>query len=236
MGVLLLLSLALAACGTTAPSASPSPTPSPTSPPTASPSASPSASEDPAAVYEAIEQQVIAIRGLEPTKEVDREVLDEAQLRAALTKQFDEETPPEYLAANERIYKALGLMPQDASLRDLSLDLLGAGVAGFYRNDQNKLYVVARSGAIGGNEKMAFAHEFDHALQDQTWPVFTDQDDVLDQSDWIMARQAAYEGDASLLMTQWAIENLTPEELQDVVAARRATQSRRPCWSGSRRS
>ena len=146
-------------------------------------------------------------------------MLDEAQLRTALTKQFDEETPPEYLAANERIYKALGLMPQDASLRDLSLDLLGAGVAGFYRNDQNKLYVVARSGAIGGNEKMAFAHEFDHALQDQTWPVFTDQDDVLDQSDWIMARQAAYEGDASLLMTQWAIENLTPEELQDVIAA-----------------
>ena len=37
---------------------------------------------------------------------------------------------------------------QDASLRDLSLDLLGGGVAGFYRNDEGKLYVVSRSGGM----------------------------------------------------------------------------------------
>ena len=50
-----------------------------------------------------------------------------------LTKQFDEETPPAYLAAKERLYKALGLIPADSSLRTLSLDLLSGGVAAFYR-------------------------------------------------------------------------------------------------------
>ena len=83
---------------------------------------------------------------------------------------------------------------------------------------------------------MTFAHEFDHALQDQTLPIFTDQDDVLDQSDRILARQAAYEGDATLLMTHWAIENLTPEELQERRRRRRRPRAGRPSSSGSRRS
>ncbi len=221
--LLTLLSLALFACGSTTPSASSTPTASPTATavPTASASASPSAGDDSAAVYDTIEQQVISIRRLQPARPVDRQLISEAELRTMLTQQFDEETPPEYIAANERLYKALGLMPQDDSLRDLSLDLLSGGVAGFYRDDQGKLYVVSRSGGIGGNEKITFAHEFTHALQDQTWTVFKDQDKVLDQSDWIMGRQAVYEGDATALMTQWAIApgHLTMEELQQVVAA-----------------
>jgi hypothetical protein len=215
------LSLVLVACGGNAPSAAPSPTPShePTAAPSASAPASPAASADQAAIYDAIEAQVIELRGLQPTKPVERQVISEAELRTILTKQFDEETPPAYLAANERLYKALGLMPQDESLRDLSLDLLSGGVAGFYRNDQGKLYIVSKTGRIGGNEKITFAHEFDHSLQDQTWPVFKDQDGVLDRSDWIIGRQAVYEGDATLLMSLWAVANLTPQELQDVLAA-----------------
>jgi hypothetical protein len=220
--VLASLTAILLACGSAAPTPVPSgtPTASPAPTPTSSTAAaSPSASEDPAAVYDAIEQQVIEIRGLQPKKPVDRQTISEAELRTMLTQQFDEQTPPAYLAANERLYKALGLMPQDASLRDLSLDLLSGGVAGFYRDDQGKLYVVSKTGAIGGNEKVTFAHEFTHALQDQTWTVFKDQKDVLDRSDWIMARQAVFEGDATVLMTQWLIAHGSTQDLQDIVAA-----------------
>ena len=215
----LVLSLVLVACGSTAPSATSTPTGPRLHAPTAAPSATPAPSQDVTAIYEAIEAQVVAIRGLTPKRPVERKVLDEAQLRATLTEQFDADTPPEYVAANERLYKAMGLMPQDGDLRQLTLDLLSAGVAGFYRNDQDNLYVISRSGGLGGNEKITFAHEYDHALQDQTWTVFTDQDGVLDRTDWIMARQATFEGDATLLMTQWAIANLTPAELQDLVTA-----------------
>lgn len=217
--LLLVLALVLIACGSAPPSPTPSSTaaPSATAAPTAS--ATPAASQDADAIYDTIEQEVIAIRDLQPTKPVDRQQISESELREMLTKQFDEETPPEYLAANERLYKALGLMPQDGSLRDLSLDLLSGGVAGFYRDDQGKLYVVSRTGAIGGNEKITFAHEFTHALQDQTWTVFKDQEDVLDRSDWIMGRQAVYEGDATILMTQWAIAHATTQDLADIVQA-----------------
>ena len=183
---------------------------------TGAPSGSPAADVD--AIYNAIEAQVIGIRGLKPTRPVDRQIIDESQLRTLITQQFDEETPPAYLAANERLYKALGLIPVDAKLRDLTLDLLSGGVAGFYRNDQNKLYVVSKTGTPGVIERFTFAHEYDHALQDQNYTVFKDQVGVRDQSDRLLARQAVYEGDATLVMTQWAVKALSPQDLTELIA------------------
>ena len=182
----------------------------------AAPSGSPAADVD--AIYNAIEAQVIEIRGLKPTRPVDRQFIDESQLRTLITQQFDAETPPAYLAANERLYKALGLIPIDAKLRDLTLDLLSGGVAGFYRSDQNKLYVVSKTGTPGVIERFTFAHEYDHALQDQNYTVFKDQVGVRDQSDRLLARQAVYEGDATLVMTQWAVKALSPQDLTELVA------------------
>jgi hypothetical protein len=117
------------------------------------------------------------------------------------------------------LYKALNLIPATTDLRDLSLDLLSGGVAGFYRSDEGKLYVVSNSGGPGPNERFYFSHEYNHALQDQNFTVFKDQDGVLDQSDRMLARASVYEGDSTLLMTQWAAGNMTRDELLEVVAA-----------------
>ena len=206
---------------TSTPIASPPPTASgPTTTASASPVA-PSASADAAsdAIYDTVEQQVIGIRGLKPSHPVERQFITEAELRVLITEMFDEDTPPAYLAANERLYKALGLIPETSDLRDLSLDLLSGGVAGFYRNDQGKLYVVSKSGGPGPNERFYFAHEYDHALQDQNSTVFKDQDGILDQSDRLLARASVYEGDATLLMTQWAAGNLSQEDLLEIISS-----------------
>ena len=186
-------------------------------PTSSSPSASaagPAQSEE--AVLDEIERKVVDIRGLEPTEEVAREVIDEARLREIFTATYEEESPPEYVAANERLYKALGLLPADADLKKMTLDMLSAGVAGFYRDDEKKMYVVSRSDALSAEDRITYAHEYTHALQDQHFPVFKDQADVLDQTDQLLARQAIYEGDASILMTYWAIGNLTPQELAKI--------------------
>ena len=221
---LLLLSVA-AACGGPSPTPTPSPTPSPAaSAASPSPTSAPSPSPSPAsgaevdAALDEIERQVIQIRGLEPNREVARRFIDEDELRTMVTAMFDEETPPEYVAAVERFYKAFGLIPPDADLRELTLDLLSGGVAGFYRSDQSTLYVVSPTGALGVNEKITFAHEFDHALQDQHTSVFRDQDGVLDRSDWILARQAVYEGDATWLMSLWSVENFDLSDLAEMLA------------------
>ena len=232
--VVLLIALLAAACGSNGPSASltqqsarpttpASPAPSAgasASAPAASTSPAPPASADPAttAIYDAIEAQVAAIRGLNPSRPVERQFITTDELRAMLTQQFDEDSPPAYVAATSRLYKALGLIPADSDLRALTLDLLGGGVAGFYRNDQGKLYVVSKTGQPGAAERFYFSHEFDHALQDQNTTVFKDQDGVLDQSDRILARAAVYEGDATLLMTLWGIQNLSIEDIQALLA------------------
>ena len=224
----LVLLLIVAACGgNSTPSASPSGTAAPSattapsgaapSSPVASPSAS-AAGED--ALYDAIEGQVVQIRGLKPV-DVARQTIGADELKQINQKDFDEDNPAEYVAANERLYKALGLLAEDQSLRTLFLDLIDSQVAGFYRPDEDKLYVVSRSGAINGADKITFAHEYTHALQDSNFPgVFAEQKELLDQSDQAMARSAIYEGDATILMSLWALAgNLTPAELQDVVAA-----------------
>ena len=148
-----------------------------------------------------------------------RQSIDQAELRTMLTEEFDRQSPPDYVAANDQLYKSLGLIPADSNLRDLTLDMLTGGVVGFYRNDQGKLYVVSEDGLPGAIERITFAHEFDHALQDQNFSVFKDQDGVLDQSDRILARQAVYEGDSTLLMTLWASAHFSPQDMLAYVAA-----------------
>ena len=216
------VALLAAACGPAAPSATPTPsaTAAPSGPPAASPSSSPTAESSGAAdaTFDAIEQQVLAIRELKPT-EVERQTIDEAALKEHTAKDFETDNPADYVGGSERLYKAFGLMPQDESLKQLYLDLLGSQVAGFYDPDEKQLYVVSRSGSINGADKITFAHEYDHALQDANFSVFADQKELLDQTDRALARAAIYEGDATSLMVQWAGQHLTPEEFADVQAA-----------------
>lgn len=218
--------LVAAACGTSTPSSVPSP--SSTTPQTSAPTATAGASTgssasvppsaDSGAVFDAIEQEVLDLRGLKRA-EVERETIDGPALSALSAADFDKDNPADYVAANERLYKAMGLLDEGASLKGLFLDLIGSQVAGFYRPDAKKLFIVSRSGAVNGADKITFAHEYDHALQDANFDVFKDPEGLRDQTDQALARAAVYEGDATLLMSFWAIPNLTPAEFQEVIAA-----------------
>jgi hypothetical protein len=233
------IAVLVVACGSTIVGPSASPTASSAAAPTATPtliaSATPStlpspsttASEDPAtaAVYDTIQRQVAGIRGFDEI-DVPRRTIGVDELKRINADRFDTEQPPEYVAGNERLYKALGLIPEDQSLRQLYLDLIDSQVLGFYEPKTKTMYVVSRSGALSGADKITFAHEYDHALQDANFPgLFAEQDKLLDQSDRALARAAVFEGDGTLLMTQWAIPNMSPQELQDYAALASDPQS-----------
>jgi hypothetical protein len=209
------VALTVAACDPATPSVAP--TTSPSAPPSSAPSG-PLSSAEADAIYDAIEAQVVEMRGLEPV-DVKRQTIDTEALKAFNLRTFDEDNPPEYIAANERVYMAFGLLPPDQSLKQLYLDLIDSQVAGFYRPDDKTLYVVSRTGSIGGADKITFAHEYDHALQDAAFPVFKDMKELLDETDRALARAAIYEGDATWLMFQWGSANLTPEEFAAAQAA-----------------
>src|SRR5438552_1848636 len=151
--LLAVIVLLINACGVTTPSPSRQASPSPSasfaqaSPATTGPSPS---APDPAKVYATIEDQVVEIRGLQPKAPVDPKILDDAGIKKLVADSFSEDNPPDVIAANERILKAFGMLPPDASLTDLYINLLGSQVAGLYNPDQNTLYVVCRSGQPGG--------------------------------------------------------------------------------------
>ncbi len=121
------------------------------------------------------------------------------------------------IEANERLYRLLGLIPAGTSLKDLYLKLLSSQVAGYYDSDTKELYVVSKSGAIGPTEKVTFAHEFDHALQDQNFGLSKLQLDSIGEGDRSLARLSIPEGDSTELMTEWASTNLTPAELMQMI-------------------
>jgi hypothetical protein len=213
--------LLLAACGA-GPTTTPAPTPSPTASPapaTAAPtsSATPAPSDDLAALYREIEDQVVAERGLEAKERRDPVVLSEEELRVRIEEQFRAENPPEEIAVAQETLQALGLLPADADLEQLYVDMLSSQVAGFYDTETKELFVVSRSGSIGPAEKVTYAHEFTHALQDQHFGLEGIDVDAVGQGDRSLGRLALVEGDATLLMTRWMVEHLTPEELQELL-------------------
>jgi hypothetical protein len=239
--VLLVLAV-LAACGQSTPTPSPVTSPSAGASASASPvpSGSPTAvtcdtetaaspapvhasadpSSDPnAARYATIEGQVTELRGLKLKTPIERDVLDHAQLCAFFQKAFGDENPPELVTATEQLYKSLLLMPADASLTDLELEMLTSQVAGLYDDKTRKMYVVSDTGEIGPLEEITYAHEYTHALQDQTFGLRSIQGDAKDDGDRTIARTALIEGDATLLMTLWAQRNLTPAQLGEVAGA-----------------
>ena len=217
------LALIAAACGTSGPTTSPGSSGPRFSPSTAAttPAASavPTPVVAPATVYATIEDQVVAIRGLKPKAKVDPQVLDDAGIKKLTADSFSKDNPPAVVAANERIMKAFGLLPADASLTDLYISLLGSQVAGLYNPDDKKLYVVSKSGSLGPIEKTTFSHEFTHALQDQNFDLGSLRLDEIGQGDRSFSRLALVEGDATLTMSYWQIQHLSQIELGELIAA-----------------
>jgi len=213
--------LLVAACGagptsTPAPTAAgPSPTPASTAAPTAS--TTPVPSGDLAALYRAIEDQVIAERGLEAKQRREPTVLSEDELRTRIEEQFRKKNPADKIAIAQGTLQALGLLPPGTDLEELYLDMLGSQIAGFYDPETKELFVVSRSGAIGPAERVTYAHEFTHALQDQHFGLEGIDVDAVGQGDRSLGRLSLVEGDATLLMTRWLVEHLTPAELQELL-------------------
>ena len=181
-------------------------------------SAPPSPAPDPAATYAAIERDVEAIRGLRPTRPITPRLIGETELQAIVAAAFAKDNPDAVVAANERLLKTLGLMPAAASLKDLYLTLLGSQVAGLYSPTDKTLYVVSRSGMLGPVEKVTFAHEFTHALQDQAFNLASFGVDTIGQGDRSLARLSLVEGDATDVMTIWATTHLGQAELLQLAA------------------
>jgi hypothetical protein len=69
---------------------------------------------------------------------------------------------------------------------------------------------------IGPAEKVTFAHEYDHALEDQSFNLQSLPLHDKDDSDLAMAALSVAEGDATLVMTLYAHQYLSPTEINEL--------------------
>jgi hypothetical protein len=240
--LLVVVALVAAGCGSSNPSsaagpASPSSASAPTTAATAAPSptkaavtcdpndtatappSSPDASDPNAATYAEIEAQVSQLRGLTATKPIGRSTFDQAGLCAFIRTAFRRDNPEAVVSGTEKLLKGLLLLPQDDSLESLYLDMLSSQVIGLYDDKTRTMYVVTETGQIGPTEEITYAHEYTHALQDQAFDLSRIQGTATDQGDRALARTTLIEGDATLLMSLWAQQNLTPAQLLSVAGA-----------------
>jgi hypothetical protein len=219
LSVAAVLAVVASACGNATPPPSAFASPSTSTSPSASPSSSAQGSGDLQAVYAEINEQVRAMRGLEEKTPIEPTIVSPEEITEVIRTSFDEDYPPDEVAADERLYHGLGLLAKDKKLKDVYIDLLESQVAGLYDPIRKKLYVVSKGGDVGPVEKVYYSHEYDHALQDQNFDLDAITDGLQDETDELLARQALVEGDAYVLMTYWLQQNLTPEELTEVIRA-----------------
>jgi hypothetical protein len=216
LATLLAVAVILGACGngtTTSRPTEPGPTePGPTgSGPTGTPA------PDPLEVYRAIAADVVAIRDLDAPSRLDPQIIDAEQLKANFEAEFEASNPEAQILIGERVYKGLGLLPQDASLRDIYLELQGSQIIGYYDPSVDELFIVSRSGHLGPTERVTYAHEFTHELQDRHFDLESlGLEEATDQGDLALAILGLVEGDAVSVQTTWMTAHLSTTELAQI--------------------
>jgi hypothetical protein len=156
---------------------------------------------------------VPALRDLQPTEAVPYRAIDKPTFRLELEGLFDEQYPPELLAAEEAAWQRLGLLRQEDDLRTLILDLLGDQALAYYDPRTRTITFVGDLTEIGAAESIIVVHEYAHALQDQRWDLEGSRIKDPSRSDAILAETALTEGDATLVMFEWAAQNLGLDDL-----------------------
>ena len=166
-----------------------------------------------------IQNEVIQLRGLEPSGSVKRELLTQTQLRQHILDDFLVDYSPDKAKQDALVLAAFGLLKPNFDLYNFYIALYTEQIAGFYDDKTKEMYVIQGQG-FQGPERMTYAHEYDHALQDQNYDIENGLDysqaSCEKDSERCAAVQALLEGDASLLETEWYVGFATNQDRNEI--------------------
>ncbi|NJN44876.1 MAG: hypothetical protein HC806_09265, partial [Anaerolineae bacterium] len=166
-----------------------------------------------------IEEQVIALRGLPPNGEFDRALITPAELGERVSNDFFEDYTPEDARQDALVLAAFGLIEPDFDFFTFYVDLLSEGIAGFYDNETKEM-VVVQGESFAGPERITYAHEYTHALQDQNYDFKNglqfDDEPCEEDSERCAAIQALIEGDATVTELEWFLAHSTSQDQRDI--------------------
>jgi len=158
-----------------------------------------------------LQEEVAEAGGLPFRRDVPVAFLGREELAAYLRELFDEEYPADQARADERLLRALDLLPPGTDLRALRARVLEENVAGFYdeRPGKRRLYAVSEDRSFSPMNQIVLAHELRHAQQDQYQDLYSVLGaDVSDFDDRRLAWTSLLEGDATLVMERFVRRRL----------------------------
>jgi hypothetical protein len=172
-----------------------------------------------AAQMDEIQQQVIALRGLQPNKPIVRALISPSDLQKKVETDFFKDYSDRDARDDTLLLSTMGLLPRNFALRKLYLDLYSEQIAGYYDDKTKEMFVVQGAG-FGGVERMTYAHEFTHTLQDQTYDLKNglklDDKYCKTETEYCSAVTALVEGDASLTESRWLLRSATNQDRKDI--------------------
>jgi hypothetical protein len=159
-----------------------------------------------------INGQVVKSRGLRPLRNVERAFMNHNQLRAYFTAALEEEYPAEAEQRHRTVLQALD-MPAAGADRAAQVDDAVKNILGFYDHTTKQLVVVTDRPTMGVRDRVTYAHEFTHNLQDQHYDLKQLFARAAGNGDYEEAIRALVEGDATISMSLYADANLTAMDI-----------------------
>ena len=169
-----------------------------------------------AALLRQIETEVAGLRGLQPRSDVPLHFVDQAALQRYFVERFDNDYFPSERESDQKLLTVLGLIDANDNVVQTLMDILQEQVIGVYDEDEQAMYIVSDRAQFGPAEKATFAHEFNHALQDQHFGLRTLAPKHPTNDDRSLAVQALIEGDAVLMQRLWAQQKMTQPEIDQL--------------------
>jgi len=142
--------------------------------------------------------KVSRARGLPALHEVAIKVLNRDQILARIRAHVDDDVPKDAIVNEGEALAALELVPPQYDFLEGSYKLIQGRIAGFYEPEDQTMYLVDDLDDDEAEETLA--HELDHALQDQTYPLAPMMKYAPSQADRLGAVHALVEGDAMSAM------------------------------------
>ncbi len=178
-------------------------------------------SADQARQMDTIQRQVINMRGLTAKKTVIRDLLTTDELKQKVETEFFINYTSQDAADDSLLLQTLGLLPRGFDLLDFYERLYAEQVAGFYDSKTKEMYVVD-VGTFGGTERMTYAHEYTHTLQDQNYDLQNglkiNEQYCRHEPEYCSAVTALVEGDATFIEQKWLFEYATNNDKEDLQA------------------
>ncbi len=167
-----------------------------------------------------IQQQVSDFRGLAMTAPLDRALMTSEELQEKVKSEFFVDYTHEDAQNDVKVLSTIGLLEPDYDLLQFYIDLYSEQIAGYFDSETKEMNVISDAG-FGGLERMTYAHEFTHVLQDQNYDLenglMLNDDYCENHTEYCQAVTAVIEGDAVLSEQFWFLMYGTDQDKAEVM-------------------